>query len=201
MNSAFKIINTEQGKIMEMNHSTANVLNHSFFQEFGEALNSINPYENLIITGNGRFFSSGLDLFYINEFNEAEIIQFINQFQSMLNAVIYRNGKTIAIVNGHTVAGGFILATACDYVYCTSGKYKLGMNEEKLGIKLPPLPQAIIQSTFGDDMEKILCKDHFYNPEEMSQFSHFSETELSFNDIEKDSNRIENIEVFYGHIQ
>ncbi len=196
MNSAFKIINTQQGKMVEMNHSTANVLNPSFFQKFGETLRSINPHDNLIITGNGRFFSSGLDLFYINAFNEAEIIQFMEQFQSMLKAIIHRSGKTLAVVNGHTVAGGFILASACDNAYCTPGKYKLGMNEEKLGIKLPPLPQAIIQSTFGDDMEKILCKDQFYNPEEMSQFSHFSETALSFDDVEKDEKRIKNIEAF-----
>ncbi len=196
MNSAFKITTTQQGIQVEMNHSTANVLNPSFFHELGETLNSIDQYNNLIITGNGRFFSSGLDLFYINDFNETEIIQFMQQFQSMLDSILRHKGKTIAVINGHTVAGGFILASACDNAYCTPGKYKLGMNEEKLGIKLPPLPQAIIQSTFGEDMEKILCKDEFYNPEEMSQFSHFSSTEISFDHVEKNENRIQKIQKF-----
>ena len=36
MSSAFKIINTQHGKIVKMNHSTANIFNPSFFEEFGE---------------------------------------------------------------------------------------------------------------------------------------------------------------------
>ena len=49
-----------------MNHSVANVLNPSFFNDFSECIYQIDGSKNLIISGNGRFFSSGLDLFYIN---------------------------------------------------------------------------------------------------------------------------------------
>jgi hypothetical protein len=179
-----------------MNHSVANVLNSSFFEEFSAHIAQIDSSKNLIITGNSRFFSSGLDLFHINDFNHEEIIQFMFKFESMLELILERKGKTIAHINGHTVAGGFILASACDKVYCTPGKYKLGMNEEKLGIKLPPLAQAIIQSTFGDDMHKILCNDNFYIPEEMDQFAHFTTQEVLFDDITKDVKRMEGIQLF-----
>ncbi|MBC8311699.1 MAG: enoyl-CoA hydratase/isomerase family protein [Candidatus Marinimicrobia bacterium] len=179
-----------------MNHSVANVLNPSFFNEFSKSIQQIDDSENLTITGNGRFFSSGLDLFHINDFNRDEIIQFMASFESMLKSVLDRSGKTIAHINGHTVAGGFILAASCDKVYCESGKYKLGMNEEKLGIKLPPLPQAIIQCTFGEDMSKILCNDDFYIPNEMDQFSHFTTEEVLFDDIAKDENRLKRIHSF-----
>ena len=179
-----------------MNHSVANVLNPSFFEEFSAHIAQIDSSENLIITGNSRFFSSGLDLFHINDFNHDEIIQFMFKFESMLELILERKGKTIAHINGHTVAGGFILASACDKVYCTPGKYKLGMNEEKLGIKLPPLAQAIIQCTFGDDMNKILCNDNFYIPEEMDQFGHFTTQEVLFDDITKDEKRMEGIQLF-----
>jgi hypothetical protein len=70
------------------------------------------------------------------------------------------------------------------------------MNEKKLGIKLPPLAQAIIQSTFGDDMHKILCKDDFYIPEEMDQFEHFSTHNISFQDVTKNQKRLEEINQF-----
>ena len=181
---------------LAMNHSVANVLNTSFFNDFSECIYQVGDSKNLIITGNGRFFSSGLDLFHINDFNRDEIIQFMATFESMLKLVLDHKGKTIAQINGHTVAGGFILATSCDKIYCETGAYKLGMNEEKLGIKLPPLAQAIIQCTFGDDMNRILCKDDFYIPEEMTQFKHFSNHKISFDDVTKDKKRLEKINHF-----
>lgn len=196
MDAQIKIYTYSTHTELRMNHSVANVLNPSFFNDFSECICQIDNSKNLIITGNGQFFSSGLDLFYINDFNRNEIIQFITTFESMLKLVLDRKGKTIAQINGHTVAGGFILATSCDKVYCEPGTYKLGMNEEKLGIKLPPLVQAIIQCTFGDDMNKILCKDDFYSPEEMTQFNHFYTHEISFKDVIKDQKRLEKINQF-----
>ena len=196
MNTQMKINTYSTHTELVMNHSVANVLNPSFFEEFSAHITQIDSSKNLIITGNNRFFSSGLDLFHINDFNHDEIIQFMLKFESMLELILERKGKTIAHINGHTVAGGFILASACDKVYCTPGKYKLGMNEEKLGIKLPPLAQAIIQCTFGDDMHKILCNDNFYIPEEMDQFGHFTTQEVLFDDITKDEKRMEGIQLF-----
>jgi len=196
MNTQMKINTYSRHTELVMNHSVANVLNSSFFDDFSECIHQVDTNQNFIITGNGRFFSSGLDLFHINDFNRDEIILFMEQFESMLKLVLDRKGKTIAQINGNTVAGGFILASACDIAYCAPGKYKLGMNEEKLGIKLPPLPQAIIQSTFGDDMNKILCNDDFYIPEEMDQFNHFSTHEISFEKITKNQERFELINQF-----
>ena len=196
MNTQMKINTYSTHTKLVMNNSVANVLNPSFFEEFSAHITQIDSNKNLIITGNGRFFSSGLDLFHINDFNHDEIIQFMSKFESMLELILERKGKTIAHINGHTVAGGFILASACDKVYCTPGKYKLGMNEEKLGIKLPPLAQAIIQCTFRDDMNKILCNDNFYIPEEMDQFGHFTTQEVLFDDITKDEKRMEGIQLF-----
>jgi len=196
VNTEIKINTFSTHTELIMNHSVANVLNPSFFNDFSKCIYQVDGSKNLIITGNGRFFSSGLDLFHINDFNRDEIIQFMATFESMLKSVLDRKGKTIAQINGHTIAGGFILATACDIVYCEPGAYKLGMNEEKLGIKLPPLAQAIIQCTFGDDIHKLLCKDDFYIPEEMDQFNHFSVHEISFEDVTKNQKRLEKINQF-----
>ena len=196
MDAQMKINTYSTHTELRMNHSVANVLNPSFFNDFSECIYQVDDSKNLTITGNGRFFSSGLDLFHINDFNRDEIIQFMATFESMLKLVLDRKAKTIAQINGHTVAGGFILAASCDKIYCEPGAYKLGMNEEKLGIKLPPLVQAIIQCTFGDDMKKILCNDNFYIPEEMDQFEHFSTYKISFEDVTKDQERLEKINQF-----
>jgi len=179
-----------------MNHSVANVLNPSFFHNFSECIQQIDDSENLIISGNGIFFSSGLDLFYINDLNRIEIIKFIGNFEAMLQSILDRSGLTLAYINGHTVAGGFILAAACDQAFCEPGKYKLGMNEKKLGIKLPPLAQAIIKFTFERDIHKILCKSDFYLPKKIKEFDHFSKNERTFENVFKNQNRLKKIEHF-----
>lgn len=39
---------------------------------------------------------------------------------------------------GHSPAGGCVLALCCDYRIIVDGKFKIGLNETKLGIVAPP---------------------------------------------------------------
>jgi enoyl-CoA hydratase/carnithine racemase len=56
-------------------------------------------------------------------------------------------GPTVALVNGHAIAGGCVLAQCCDYRVATSDpKTKLGLNEVALGVRFPPRVLAIVNS-------------------------------------------------------
>jgi hypothetical protein len=103
-----------------------------------------------------------------------EMTHLIENFQELLDHILIRSGNTIAYIDGHAVAGGFIIASACDHAYCLPGNYKLGMNEHKLGITLPPLPQAILECTHPDFINDILQADEFYSRDEIGFLPHFS---------------------------
>ena len=187
-----KIFDNIQGKGLDIGHNG----DYSFKNDNVTKLN-IYPGENIDIVANGEslpFEDGRFDKILLR--CVLEHVKDPGKILMEASRVLNRKGKTIAKINGHTVAGGFILAASCDRIYCETGTYKLGMNEEKLGIKLPPLVQAIIQCTFGDDMNKILCNDDFYTPEDMAQFKHFSNHEISFEEVTKDQERLEQINQF-----
>ena len=51
---------------------------------------------------------------------------------------------TVTAVNGHCIAGGFILSLASDLRIVKSGKLKLGLSEVDLGVCVPAGPQILL---------------------------------------------------------
>ena len=56
----------------------------------------------------------------------------------------------IAAVNGHAIAGGCILASACDYRIMAEGTGRIGIPELVVGVPLPALPLQIITARVPD---------------------------------------------------
>jgi enoyl-CoA hydratase len=53
---------------------------------------------------------------------------------------------TVAAVNGHTFAAGFVLALACDVRYAAKAAYKLGITEVGAGIPFPACALMVVQA-------------------------------------------------------
>jgi len=156
-----------------MNHNNANVINRIFLNEISEIFNQIPTDSPLLISGNTQFFSSGLDLFYCQNLNKKQFKVFITDFQNFLLTIIERTMPTISVINGHAVAGGFLLSCCTDYRFGESRNYKLGMNEKQLGISLPPVPLAILYDVFGNDVHSILDVDVFFTPKTIDKLNYF----------------------------
>jgi enoyl-CoA hydratase/carnithine racemase len=62
---------------------------------------------------------------------------------------------TVCAVEGHAVAGGCILALACDYRIAGEGR-KLGLNEVLLGVPVPYLADLMLRQLVGDGPAKAL---------------------------------------------
>src|SRR5713101_6614939 len=97
----------------------------------------------LIITGTGSIFSAGVDLPRLVNSGNNYIHDFAEALEAMLRALFLFPKPAVAAANGHAIAGGAILAFACDYRLMSGGR--IGVPEALVGVPFPPLALEIVR--------------------------------------------------------
>jgi enoyl-CoA hydratase len=134
-------VRDEEGgvRILTLNRPPANALDSAFIAELGQAATEASrdpSVRAVILRGNDRFFSGGLDLKKMAA-GEAPLVQSFGWGDGI--AAIWTLPKpTIAEVRGHAIAGGAILCLACDFRISAKGEHKIGLNETPIGLAFPP---------------------------------------------------------------
>ena len=126
-------------RILILNRPPANAINAEFLSALGSQCKAAQEDENVravIVQGNGKFFSGGLDL--------KEASSGRNQMGNLAGSrddglfMLWTLPKpTIAMVNGHAIAGGVIIALACDFRFTQTGSHRFGLNEVAIGLAFP----------------------------------------------------------------
>jgi len=125
--------------LLRMNAGKANAINPRFLDLLGELLDELSaaPPGALVLTGDGRAFSAGLDLPALVDLGTGELTAFIRRFVDTMVRIFTLPWPVVAAVNGHAVAGGCVLALQADQRVMASGQGRIGLNEVSLGIGLP----------------------------------------------------------------
>lgn len=110
-----------------------NALSLNMKQELEDAIHTIEKDSSIwgvIITGEGKAFSSGTD---ISEFpSEVEVARSVTAYsQGLFNRIENLNKPVIAAINGYALGGGLELALVCD-IRIASEKARLGLPEVKI---------------------------------------------------------------------
>jgi enoyl-CoA hydratase len=102
--------------------------------------------EAVLLTGAGDAFSAGLNLREIAELDGEGMAAFLRLLERCMSALYLYPGPTVALVNGHAIAGGCVLTLACDYRVATSEpRTRIGLNEVALGVRFPPRVLRIVR--------------------------------------------------------
>ena len=64
----------------------------------------------------------------------------------VLPAALSFRKPAVAAVNGHAIAGGCIIAAACDHRVMAEGSGRIGIPELAVGVPFPALPFEIVQA-------------------------------------------------------
>ena len=104
----------------------------------------------VIITGSGSSFSAGVDLFRLIKEGQDYARRFVPILDEFLLAVMTLPKPVIAAINGHAIAGGCILAAACDHRIMTEGAGRIGIPELAVGVPFPALPLQIMAARLAD---------------------------------------------------
>jgi len=126
--------------IIQLDRGKSNPMNAEMVKELTLMVRSINTDDNiggLIITGKENFFSAGLDLIELYDYNEDQVKAFWTDFMTLQAAMVSFKKPMVAAISGHSPAGGCVLAIGCDYRVMAQGKFIIGLNEIPVGIVVP----------------------------------------------------------------
>jgi len=122
----------------------------------------------LVLTGgSGPFFCGGLDLkvvpYYTTE-QQRKMILAINRMVARLYACPV---PLVAAINGHAIAGGFILALMADYRVGPTGPALFGLTEARAGIAFPAGTMIVLQAELAPhQVRQITLQARNFGPEE-----------------------------------
>jgi enoyl-CoA hydratase len=101
----------------------------------------------LVIHGREGMFSAGIDLSLVREADARRRSTALQTVAHTMLAVWTAPIPTVAAVTGHAIAGGAILAMACDRRVGTAGSFKIGINETRLRMVFPTWALVIAQAS------------------------------------------------------
>jgi enoyl-CoA hydratase len=142
MSSGLVIEQRDGVRVVRMAFGRANAMNQELLDGLAAGLADGDP-QPTVLTGDGRVFSAGLDLVTLDEYDRNSLEEFLTRFAATMIQVLTTPYPLVAAVNGHAVAGGCVLALACDYRVGTEGEFKIGMNELSHGLPLPAVASEI----------------------------------------------------------
>jgi Delta3-Delta2-enoyl-CoA isomerase len=96
-------------------------------------LSSDERVKAVILTGRGKFFSFGFDIPHFMDHSKDQFTSYLTKFADFYTDLLVFPKPVIAALNGHTIAGGCMIATACDYRIMVTGKAKISLNEITFG--------------------------------------------------------------------
>lgn len=113
-----------------------NALNGEVVAELAGHLDSLESNQDvraLVLTGRGKFFSFGFDIPEFLSFPRERFAEFVTDFTKLYMRLFLYPKPVVAALNGHAIAGGCMLALACDSRLMVPGGARISLNEIAFG--------------------------------------------------------------------
>lgn len=91
----------------------------------------------IVLTGTDAVFSAGADLLRILEDGPDYVTRARPNANRAFEKLFTFPRPIVAAVNGHAIAGGCVLALACDHRVASSGDHRIGLPELRVGVPFP----------------------------------------------------------------
>src|SRR6185295_12817285 len=124
------------------------------------------PPKAIVLTGAGAAFSAGLDLKVVPTYGPAERKSLVLSINRMVRRMYGLPCPVVAAVNGHAMAGGLVMALACDLRIAAAGGAKLALSEVNVGIPFPLGPMLVVNDIVsGATRRDLALLGRVYDPE------------------------------------
>jgi len=133
--------------VLRLRHGKVNALDTELLRAITATMRDLDPAAAAVITGHGTAFSAGVDLKRIVDGGQAYVREFLPALTETFLAVFGHPGPVVAAVNGHAIAGGCVLAAACDVRLMAGGR--IGLAELSVGVPFPTVALEIMRHAVG----------------------------------------------------
>ena len=156
--------------LVKLNHGATNALSPKVVYELEGILRRVredDAVKGLVLaSSNQKFFSIGFDIPELFEMNMDHFKGFYRLFNQICMDLFTLPKPTVAAITGHAIAGGCILALCCDYRFIAQGHKLMGLNEVRLGMPVPYLPDRVLHALAGFRRAREMMESgEFYPPE------------------------------------
>ena len=130
--------------VVTMARGRVNAMNLEFCEGMATTFEQLAANDQVVaavLQGNRRVFSAGVDLKEVSGGDDDYLDQYLPALIHCFKTVFQFPKPLVAAVEGHAIAGGCVLATACDF-RLIHPEAKIGLPELRIGV---PLPSAGIE--------------------------------------------------------
>jgi len=104
----------------------------------------------IVLSGSAGMFSAGLDVPRFLQLDREGVRAAWNSLFGLLADLAASPVPTVAAITGHCPAGGCVIALFCDRRVMARGNYRIGLNEVRVGLVVPPSIHAAFAFAIGE---------------------------------------------------
>lgn len=130
--------------LFRLDDGKLNVMGPDFVQRFPAAWREVGA-RPVVVAGNGRALSAGLDLKRLPALAPKELADFAHGFHRVFRDVLAHPAPVVCAVDGASLAGGAVLALVSDWRIATPGA-RIGLTEVPVGVPFPPAVSALARA-------------------------------------------------------
>ena len=159
--------------VVTMRHGKVNALDIEFCEALAtrfKELTASREVKAVVLTGQGKAFSAGVNLLRLSEGGADYVRQFMPSLHKAFEAVFFHPKPVVAAVNGHAIAGGCVLACCGDRRVMARGAGRIGVTELLVGVPFPVLAFEIVRAAVPPRfLPEVLYSGATYEPAAASE--------------------------------
>jgi enoyl-CoA hydratase len=133
--------------VVTLAHGKANALDIEFCQTIAAQFEQLARSQTraVVLTGQGRIFCAGVDLLRLSEGGADYVRRFLPALHQLYETIFFHPKPVVAAINGHTIAGGCVLACCADRRIAARDGGRIGVTELLVGVPFPPLAFEVMR--------------------------------------------------------
>jgi enoyl-CoA hydratase/carnithine racemase len=153
--------------IVRLDHGKVHALDEVLLNALVDALDTVESSDAraVVLSATGRVFCAGVDLQQVLDGGAEYLERMIPALSTAFGRLFGCPLPVVAAINGAAVAGGCILACACDRRILVEGG-RIGASELLVGVPFPVSALEILRSACGDRTEEVVLGAKLYQSDD-----------------------------------